>query len=388
MKRKVCLAMIFITVILLLVTLACAPASPPPSPPTPLKAAAPPPTIDTTTSAQRQASAQDAEWNKIIEAAKAEGSVVMYAGSDFGGPIRPAIINGFKEKYGINVSILVGRGQDGLQRVKVEKQIKRPVADMVQTGGTSTSNFLQEDLADPLDKLLPELQINKDKFNYNPVYDPQGRAIAVTDITLGPMINTNLVKPADEPKSWFDLINPKWKGKILIADPRRGGGGMSAFQTIQYYKIADENFFVKLLELEPGLWGGSTQEHDNMIARGEYAMAFSTAFELAMPLVTEGASIKFMDMKEGQPVQTGNIALVKDRPHPNAARLLANWLISAEGQKLIHSSRGSKSVRKDVGDFTPEKARYKISKPLVRDFKVTSTITTYQDMAKRLFAKK
>lgn len=385
MKQKVCLTMIFIAVILLLVALACAPASPPS--PTPLKAAAPS-TIDTTTSAQRQASAQDAEWNKVIEAAKAEGSVVMYAGSDFGGPLRQAIINGFQEKYGISVSMLVGRGQDALQRVKVERQIKKHVADMVQQGGTSTSDFLEADLADPMDKLLPELQINKDKFNYNPVYDPQGRAIAATDLTLGPMINTNLVKPADEPKSWFDLINPKWKGKILIADPRRGGGGMSAFQSLQYYKAVDESYFVKLLELEPGLWGGSTQEHDNMIARGEYAIAFNTAFELAIPLVTEGAPVKFLDMKEGQSVQTGNIMLAKDRPHPNAARLLANWLISAEGQKLIHSSRGSKSIRKDVGDFTPEKARIKVSKPLLRDYNVTLTTNTYQEMANRLFGKK
>ena len=125
-----------------------------------------------------------------------------------------------------------------------------------------------------------------------------------------------------------------------------------------------------------------------MIARGEYTIGFSTAFELAIPLVTEGALVKFMDMKEGQSVQTGNIMLVKDRPHPNAARLLANWLISAEGQKLIHSSRGSKSIRKDVGDFTPEKARIKVSKPLVRDYSVTITTNTYQDMANKLFGKK
>ncbi|MBF8304202.1 MAG: Ferric transporter ATP-binding subunit [Dehalococcoidia bacterium] len=379
---------VFLTTVLVTILLtipACSPASPGPVS-TPVKSA--PQLPVPAASSPGQVSPQDAEWNKVIEAAKAEGSVVIYAGSDFGGPLRPAIINSFQEKYGISVSMLVGRGQDALQRVKVEKQIKRQVADMVQQGGTSTSDFLEADLADPMEKLLPELQINKDKFNYSPVYDPQGRAVGATDLTLGPLINTNLVKPGDEPKSWFDIINPKWKGKILLADPRRGGAGMSAFQTLQFYKIVDESYFQKLLELDPGLWGGSSQEADNMVARGEYALGFNIAFELAMPLVTEGAPVKFLDMKEGQSVQTGNIMLVKDRPHPNAARLLANWLLSAEGQKIIHSSRGSKSIRKDVGDFTPEKGRIKITKPLLRDYNVTVTTNTYQEMANRLFGKK
>ena len=172
--------------------------------------------------------------------------------------MRTALINAFKEKYGISVSLLVGRGQDAQQRIKVEHQIKKPVGDMVQSGGTSTSDFLEADLADPLEKFLPELVMNRDKFIYNPIFDPQGRAVGFADQVVGPMINTRLIKTGEEPKSWFDLINNKWKGKILIADPRRGGGGMNTFQTLQYYKIVDESYFRKLLELEPGFWGGSS----------------------------------------------------------------------------------------------------------------------------------
>lgn len=371
---------------LLLLAAACAPAAKP-SVPAPAATAAPRATTPPSGGAQ-PVSAQDDEWSKVIQAAKAEGKVVVYAGSDFGGPVRPAIIDTFKEKYGIEVSILVGRGQDAQQRIKVEKQIKQPVGDMVQLGATSTSDFLEADLADTVDKLLPELVASKDKFYYNPIFDPQGRAVAATEITLGPMINTNLVKPGDEPKSWLDFLNPKWKGKILIADPRRGGGGMSNFHALQYYKVLDEDYFRKLLALEPGLWGGSSQEGDNMVARGEYAIEWSAGFDLAVPLVVEGAPVRFLDMKEGLTVQTGNIMLAKNRPHPNASRLLANWIISAEGQRVIHSSRGSKSVRADAGDFTPEKARIKVTKVILRDFKVIETTNTYQEMAQRVFAKK
>lgn len=386
MKRRIISTLSLLFLVLLLLILSCAPAQPA-HPPTTTPTVSAPATPITALPA-RQLTPQEVEWNKVIEAARAEGSVMVYAGSDFGGPVRSAIMNAFKEKYGINVSILVGRGQDALQRVKVERQIKKPVGDMLEVAATSTSDVLEANLVDPIENLLPELLINRDKFNYNPVFDPQGRAVAVIDQPIGPAINTNLVKPGEEPQSWFDFLNPKWKGKILIPDPRRGGGGMAAFQALQYYKVVDESYFRKLLDLEPGLWGGSTQEGFNMVARGEYAIAFAYVFNLAMPIIIEGAPLKCLDMKDGLILQTANIMLVKDRPHPNAARLLANWLTTAEGQKVIHSTGGSKSLRKDVGDFTPEKGRVKVTKPLLRDFKVIETTNAYQEMADKLFAKK
>ena len=379
---------IFLLSFMLLLTMpACAPNPPvPTSTPTPVVTT---PTTPTSVPYPLRLTSQEEEWNKVIEAAKTEGSVNMYAGSDMGGPTRPAIINNFKEKYGINVSILVGRGQDAVQRVKVERQIKKPVADIVSIGVTSVHDFLEADLGDPTAELLPELVISKDKFYFNPIYDDKGIAVAVSDFLFSPMINTNLVKPGEEPQSWLDLLNPKWKGKILIDDPSRGGSATSTFHALQYYKIVDESYFRKLLELQPGIWGGSSQESTNMVARGEYAINFTVSIALSTPALLEGAPLRFLDMKEGLISNTGShLVLVKDRRHPNAARLLANWLAGAEGQRTISSTRGSKPIRRDVEDFTPEKARLKVSKVFIRDLAAMKTMNTYQEMAERLFAKR
>lgn len=104
------------------------------------------------------------------------------------------------------------------------------------------------------------------------------------------------------------------------------------------------------------------RESDSRLARGEAPFAWSASLVSIGPMVAEGAPVKPLDMKEGVLGfgQTEN--MVAGAPHPNAAKVLMNWLLSKEGQTVTARAKNSLPLRTDVPDFTPQAARVKLTK--------------------------
>ena len=305
------------------------------------------------------------------------------------GDIGRTIAKAFQDKYGVRVEILAAPGRQTVEKVKVEQQVKQPVADVVNTGVSSATELSIAGLGESMARELPSLK-DKSAFLVDPVYSPNGDMLFVALTLIGPAVNTNLVNPQEEPRSFADFLDPKWKGHILSIDPRGGGGGLFTTMTVmKYFKVLDEDYWRKLAP-QLQLFGGSQQEQYRMVARGEYKIAMPGSDTPIAPLIAEGAPLKLLPMEEGTVGQGESIMMVKNAPHPNAARLFMDWALSAEGQTVYARAASLNSMRKDVAGFLVAGAEIKPKKILNRTWEAAQAGNDYQKagLMEQIFGKR
>lgn len=297
-------------------------------------------------------SPEHAAWAKVVEAAKKEGLLTIYGSTGFAGDKGRITLAAFRDKYSIRVESLNMPGRQIVERVKVEERVSQPIADLAATG---TSSGTELSLARLVTKVWPELPEMSDRsiFKVDPFHTPEGDVLVMVMSTLGTMVNTNLVKLEEEPRSYVDLLGPRWKSKrILLTDPRGGGGGgFMFFSLLRYYRVLDDDYYRRFVQQEPILWGGSTTEEYNMLAKGEAHLIPAAGTNSVAYLIVEGAPLKLLGMKEGNLTQGDSISMIKGAPHPNAAKLFVNWIFSKEGQSVYAKAGSMESMRKDVPDF-------------------------------------
>lgn len=354
-NTRLCLTAIIILVVLV----ACAPSAPIP---TPAPATTPtPPSVSPTKAASTP---EEAAWAKILAAAKKEGEVNAYAYSWLG-DIGLAIANGFKQKYGISVTITTGRGAEIAERLKTEKRIGQRVGDMTEGSSILIGNMKVEGLlasvADELPSLkekgvwtVPATEIDpKDKMN-----------LAFRLITYTPYINTKLVRLEEKPGSWKDFLDPKWKGKMLITEPNLAPNFYETMIVLLENKIWDENYIKALygqnLQIATGM-----PELFTKLAQGEFPLALQGTDVTGARFAMEGAPFQAIDMREGIVLSTASVAFIAGGPNPNATRVFLNWIYSQEGLSLAGKALGNKMVRKDIPDFRPKGVQTNIERPLV-----------------------
>lgn len=284
--------------------------------------------------------AQDAEWQKVIDAGKKEGSLVLYTAL-VGQPSTKQIADAFTKQYGISVEVLEARASEIRERVRVEQAAGRFAADVMFTSEGQTLLYDTEDKSvDPL-PVTPNSQKIKDRFK---IKVPMA---SVMTIPYGIMINTGLVKPADEPKSWKDIADPKWQGKILSDDPRAIGAGYLWFFST-YDRIGED--YVKKVASQKLSFTRDQRESQRRTARGEYSIYMPVILTDFSDL--KGLPVKFIIPEEGVPyVLYGNV-LLKKAPHPNAAKLYLDFLQGPVAQK-IYAGLGYGPVTDGATDGLP-----------------------------------
>jgi iron(III) transport system substrate-binding protein len=273
------------------------------------------------------AHAQSADdWNKVIAAAKSEGKVVFYSGL-VGSPSTAAIARAFEKTYGISAEFLDLRISEIRERMRAEQVAGRVIGDVLTTSyNVTTSIEMNEGHIQPL-KPFPN------KANIRPKIDnPTGTQAPVYMLKYGILINSRLVAPADEPKSWTDLTDPKWTGKILADDPRALGGGFNAF-VAQHDKIGVD-FLKKLAEQKP-TFSRDLRESERRVARGEFPVYAPFLFNDFSTL--RGLPIKAIVPTEGVAYVQFVASMIKNAPHPNAALLFINFMLSEEAQVILAS---------------------------------------------------
>jgi len=307
---------------------------------------------------------QDAAWQNIVEAAKKEGKLTDYS-FNFTGDIGIALSRAFREKYGIQLEIVTGRGADFIERVKTERRMGSLMVDMSDGSAPNMAIMKNEGLTASIAGELPEVR-EKDVWIADILaMDPRdGHLITYTYTRYSPFINTSLVKPGEEPKVWKDFLDPKWKGKMTLIDPVLSSGPYQQFVPMMREKVIDAEF-LKSLYKQDLMFVGAQLDQARAIAKGDRALSIQANNNSFGQFLAEGAPIRAINLTDGTPVTATILAAYKGAPHPNAARVFINWLISQEGQTVWGKAFGIANARKDVPNFAPEALRYTATRPVI-----------------------
>jgi iron(III) transport system substrate-binding protein len=307
-----------------------------------------------------------AEWEKVLAAAKQEGQVTVYMSG------YEAVLPEFEKSYPeIKLVAVTGRGSQLAQRLIAERRGDRFLADVFSSGAVTTYGQLyRAKVLDPIKPalILPEITDRAGWYQKKHHYaDPEAQYVFsyVGSATYGSIsYNTKLVN-AKEFKSYWDLLEPKWKGKIVARDIRASGPGSGNARLFYYHPDLGPSFIRKLFgEMDVTLFRDYRQGPD-WLAVGKFALCFFCDVDVSkqqgLPVDTFGPKV----FKEGGGLvqQFGTLALINRAPRPNAARVFINWLLSRRGQMalqrtLANSESTPDSLRIDIPkDDVPAHAR-------------------------------
>ncbi len=265
---------------------------------------------------------------KLVAAAKKEGNLTIY------GVIPTSIYNpllkAFKTDTGLEVEFVRLPTKGLYSRVKAEFGAGKLAADFVDL---SDPVLLQEFVSIGI-LSRPYKVPNFDKIS-DKIKDPQGRWYAEIRQVQAIGVNTAIVKPADYPKSWNDLLDPKWKGKIGMGAIDAGG---SHFIAQSYLRdVIDKNFWSKFAAQKPRIYSSLAPVLTNL-TRGEVSIGLAAAASF-LARVKKGAPIQVVFPVEGGSSFFVGGGVTSTAKNPNAARLYLNWITSVRGGTVI-SKRG------------------------------------------------
>ena len=281
------------------------------------------------------------EWEKAVRAAKSEGQLMLYGNRNF-----ERIFPDFEKKYGIRVVYVTGTGRDLLPRLMSEQRVGKYLADIFAAGPGTGFTILQAGGFDPVKPalMLPEV-VDEQKWwqGKHPFVDKEGYIFAFNGYpSVNAIYNTDQVDPK-ELKSYRDLLNPKWKGKIAVFTIVQ-----AAHKFFYHHPDLGPEFLKRLLgemEVTPSR---DMRQVTDWLAVGRFAMAVLVNSNHADVLKAreQGLPIGIFEpghFKEGAALITaaGSVALPKRPPHPNAAKVALNWLLSREGQTTFQKNYGT-----------------------------------------------
>ena len=296
------------------------------------------------------AQSKSAEWDKIVDAGRKEGKIV--ASIPPSAELRKLMELSFTRQYGISVEFIPARGSNVIQRMVNEAKAGVRYFDL-HIGGTESvvTGMLPENILDAVDPyfVLPEVKDPKQWWGGHLWADNAKRFlyIFVAYQTVSLWTNPNEYKPA-EFSSFDDLLNAKLRGRIGISDPRTPGSGSSMWSYMLYIK--GEEYLKRLVAQKLFVTRDLRLLAENL-AKGKIAVTSGIGYSEFLPFIKANLPVLPLPMpKEGLYVSGGygHLTVLKNPPHPNAAKVFVNWLLSRDGQEVFTRGMGVGSRRLDV----------------------------------------
>ena len=297
-------------------------------------------------------SAAPAGWQAISEAARKEGKVTV--GIPASGDLRRALEKGFSDRVkGIQLELVPGPAPMVASKILNEYKAGVRNFDIFLSGSGSALALAGEGVLEPFEPymVLPEVKDPKNWF---------GGYIWVDNVSTKRFIyafqayvtdpgyyNTELMK-AGEIRSYDDLLNPKWKGRLGIHEPRGQGAGQAVW--IYMWTVKGEGYLKKLAEQDLVI-SADYRQLGEMLVKGRLALAMGATYSTLAPFIKAGLPVAALPVpKEGihATIGFGAASVIKNHPNPNATKVFLNWFLGKEGQDIYGRAVGNATRRFDV----------------------------------------
>jgi iron(III) transport system substrate-binding protein len=266
----------------------------------------------------------------LIEGAKKEGKLMFYTGLIVDQVVRP-LKQAFEKEYPfLQVEFFRGNSERIAQRVLAEYQAKRYEVDIISGSAATTmvkeAGYMQRFYSPYLAEYPPELKDAKGFWGSSNLYF----------MTLG--YNTNMVKAAEVPKTYEDLLHPRWKGQMIWSTSR--GSGAPQFIGNILLTMGEEKgkaYVRKLKQQNIAKSTASARQILDLVIAGEYPMAIEIFNHHAYISKQAGAPVEWQPL-EPVTATINTVGLAKQAPRPHAAMLFLDFLLSKRGQKVVQLS--------------------------------------------------
>ena len=302
--------------------------------------------------------AWQAEWDKTLKAAKAEGELRIWGGEEISHPKVVAAFN--KEHPYLKVITVTGRASQLVMRLTAERRAGKFLVDVWATGPGGPRQLYELKSLEPInDKLiLPDVTDQSKWYGGRHHYgDPENKYIFIYEGTpntgMSVAYNAEKLKNPEEFKTLWDIAN-KWKGKVLFYTYGSGGSIPTPVLMTYYDPDAGPDFLTRVFKEMDITVSRNRRQATNWLGQGKFAICFLCRdIERAK---AQGLPVEELGLDRNL-LGGGNssvLSLIKDAPHPNAAKVFINWYLSRQGQmfyqRFLNTEvlEGTDSMRVDI----------------------------------------
>lgn len=302
------------------------------------------------------------KWDAALAQAKKEGKVVVLGPP--GDSIREAITRGFAKAFpDISIEFSGARGGELATRVRAERDAGIYTVDIL-INGTATANvyFKPMQALDPIEPalILPEVVDPKNwRDNRLEFSDRSTRFdLVISTQNIVPLIFNPAQVKAEQVDELYEILDPKWKGKIAVQDPIPSGTGSGVFRWV-WHVLGPEKAkdFYRKIRAQAAVVDRDQRRQIEWVAQGKYPLNFGPGtmmYQLEKGGLKFGVVSDFKDYGAYLSPGFGTVMFMNRAPHPNAGKVFLNWLLTKEGQTIFSKGMGYVSRRVDVSsDHVP-----------------------------------